>query len=334
MSIAPPELLYVAHAAVAPDKYQSGDPSPLWLPPSMWANPAGMLPYRVGQLEGLLTRAYPGDSHFVTYVVVDPEGQVVSRQPRVNKDQLANLRAHGFEVFHNFFCVDVDLPNHREITLDDVLDAQARLPMHLLWYTTRAGIRVCQPLDHPVSPETYEARLPAFLSEIQTLLGPGWIADAACVDWGRHFRAPYVVRDGKPTGIVHGRIPQGEDMKWYAVRDFHPRRVQPQTPTLQVQLDERIKGQVVSYVRAYPPAISGEGGHDRTLKLACDLSRGFSLPDHVVLNILRRWNARCVPPWSDKDLRSFLMGSKKRLDIAPGYLIEADVSDPTLIEEV
>ena len=50
-------------------------------------------------------------------------------------------------------------------------------------------------------------------------------------------------------------------------------------------------------------AVSGNGGHDQTYRVVCELIRRFgSLSDGECLDALGPWNARCQPPWSNRDL--------------------------------
>lgn len=56
------------------------------------------------------------------------------------------------------------------------------------------------------------------------------------------------------------------------------------------------------YALAYPPAISGQGGHDTTFRLACVLVNGFELDQATALTILQGWNLGCQPAWSAKEL--------------------------------
>jgi hypothetical protein len=56
------------------------------------------------------------------------------------------------------------------------------------------------------------------------------------------------------------------------------------------------------YVRAVPPAVSGRRGDLRTFKTCCRLTRGFALSDSDALLVLEDWNARCEPPWSEREL--------------------------------
>lgn len=58
----------------------------------------------------------------------------------------------------------------------------------------------------------------------------------------------------------------------------------------------------VAYVAKLPPAISGQGGHDATFYAACACVR-FGLDEAATYRVLTHYNARCVPPWSDAELR-------------------------------
>src|SRR4051794_28682620 len=56
------------------------------------------------------------------------------------------------------------------------------------------------------------------------------------------------------------------------------------------------------YVAAVPPAISGQHGDAHTFRVCCRIVRGFALADEEALDVLREWNSRCEPPWSDSEL--------------------------------
>ena len=56
------------------------------------------------------------------------------------------------------------------------------------------------------------------------------------------------------------------------------------------------------YVAAVPPAVAGERGDVRTFHVCCRLARGFNLTSGEALHVLAEWNARCDPPWSERDL--------------------------------
>jgi predicted P-loop ATPase len=58
-----------------------------------------------------------------------------------------------------------------------------------------------------------------------------------------------------------------------------------------------------AYVEAMPEAISGSGGHTATFAVARKLVQDFGLNDSDAWSILIEYNARCKPPWSEKELQ-------------------------------
>lgn len=58
-----------------------------------------------------------------------------------------------------------------------------------------------------------------------------------------------------------------------------------------------------AYLAKCEPSVSGQGGHDRTFKIACKLVHGFGLKQDEAFRLLEeRYNPRCQPPWSEKEL--------------------------------
>ena len=57
-----------------------------------------------------------------------------------------------------------------------------------------------------------------------------------------------------------------------------------------------------AYVAKVPGAVSGAGGHAQTFSLACSLVSGFALSSSEARQLLGEYNARCVPPWSEREL--------------------------------
>jgi len=49
-------------------------------------------------------------------------------------------------------------------------------------------------------------------------------------------------------------------------------------------------------------AVSGAGGHDQTFAVTCALVHGFALSEADALRLLAQYNARCSPPWSEREL--------------------------------
>lgn len=66
-----------------------------------------------------------------------------------------------------------------------------------------------------------------------------------------------------------------------------------------------------NYVAAMPPAVSGQGGHGQTFAVACVLVQGFGLGHQEAWPILKAYNDRCQPPWSEKELWHKLEDAEK-----------------------
>jgi hypothetical protein len=64
----------------------------------------------------------------------------------------------------------------------------------------------------------------------------------------------------------------------------------------------KLRERIERYIDAIEPAVSGERGHTATFKLALALVHGFDLSPERALQFLQRYNQRCQPPWSDKEL--------------------------------
>ncbi len=57
-----------------------------------------------------------------------------------------------------------------------------------------------------------------------------------------------------------------------------------------------------AYLERVPGAISGQRGHVATLLAAEHVVRGFQLDERSALCVLAEWNAKCEPPWSEREL--------------------------------
>jgi hypothetical protein len=65
------------------------------------------------------------------------------------------------------------------------------------------------------------------------------------------------------------------------------------------------------FLRSVEPAVSGQHGDVRTFRICCRVVRGFALDDDEALNVLREWNSRCEPPWSERDLRNKVRNARQ-----------------------
>ena len=87
---------------------------------------------------------------------------------------------------------------------------------------------------------------------------------------------------------------------------------------------------VVSNARAYldriDSAVSGNGGHDQTLKTASILVNGFGLSQSDARPLLLEYSSRCSPPWSEREINHKLSDAERLGDPKgrpKGYLVSA-----------
>lgn len=62
------------------------------------------------------------------------------------------------------------------------------------------------------------------------------------------------------------------------------------------------KERAARYVAKIAGAVSGQRGHDATFHVAAMIWNGFALSESDTLDVLREWNGRCDPPWSESEL--------------------------------
>jgi len=89
--------------------------------------------------------------------------------------------------------------------------------------------------------------------------------------------------------------------------------------------DDQVERRAAAYLDAMPPAISGQGGHGRTYAAATAMVHGFGLSPEAALDLLRgRYNPRCQPPWSEKELQHKVDDAASRPHDRPrGWLLDA-----------
>ena len=62
---------------------------------------------------------------------------------------------------------------------------------------------------------------------------------------------------------------------------------------------------------AVEPAIAGQHGDLRTFRICCRVVRGFALSDDEAISVLSEWNARCEPPWSERELLAKVQNARR-----------------------
>lgn len=87
-----------------------------------------------------------------------------------------------------------------------------------------------------------------------------------------------------------------------------------------------LPSRIRAYVSQMDPAIEGMGGcHDTTFKVALALVKGFDLSPEEALPFMEDYNGRCVPPWSQSELRHKLRSALSAPDRKErGYLLKGE----------
>jgi RecA-family ATPase len=72
--------------------------------------------------------------------------------------------------------------------------------------------------------------------------------------------------------------------------------------------------QARKYIDAIPSAISGNGGHDQTFKVAIALVEGFALSQSEAKSLMTDYSQRCDPPWSEREIDHKLADAEAKHD--------------------
>lgn len=202
----------------------------------------------------------------------------------------------------------------------DSADGEAMLATHCdgpvpktLEFTTAGGGRRLL-FRHPAGPVQIRSFKGPDGSEALRILGKG----------AQTVAPPSIGANGRAYTWVPGRAP-GQ----VAPADCPPGLLAVPAPTPapasvnrnDVGAPSDIVARARAYLRACPPAVSGQGGHNHTLKVCDKLVVGFGLDDGTALALLLdEWNPGCQPPWSQKELRHKLADARKTARKPAGYL--------------
>lgn len=76
-----------------------------------------------------------------------------------------------------------------------------------------------------------------------------------------------------------------------------------------------------AYIARIEGAISGQRGHDRTMRVAGVLIQKFGLTIEQAWPLLLEWNGQCEPPWSERELLHKLQDAEKNRGKYPHSLV-------------
>ena len=87
---------------------------------------------------------------------------------------------------------------------------------------------------------------------------------------------------------------------------------------------DRVLALAAAFIEDFPAAISGQDGHGTLFRLCLALVKGFGLSIEVSFElILSRYNERCLPPWTEPEIRHKLQDAAESTEVEDGYLLEA-----------
>jgi hypothetical protein len=78
------------------------------------------------------------------------------------------------------------------------------------------------------------------------------------------------------------------------------------------QSEAAVADRARKFIAKIPPAVSGQGGHNRTFHVACVLVIGFGLSEDDALVLIAEWNLTCSPPWSERELEHKVRDAAKQ----------------------
>jgi hypothetical protein len=141
----------------------------------------------------------------------------------------------------------------------------------------------------------------------------------------------YDALDGEPAVVDIGVLGAAVAALADAVLDRRGRkeRARSQTASLRASAfpaDNAVLRRAEAYLDRIPPAISGSGGHSQTYAAATAMVHGFGLDPEAAFRLLwERYNPRCQPPWSEKELRHKVSdAASKPHDKPHGWLRDAE----------
>jgi len=151
---------------------------------------------------------------------------------------------------------------------------------------------------------------------------------------------PYDPLDGEPAVVDAGELAAAGAALAEAVTEArHGRKeaITSQPPSLRsdrVSASDAVLRRAAAYLDRIPPAISGSGGHSQTYAAATAMVHGFGLDPETAFQLLwDRYNPRCQPPWSEKELRHKVSdAASKPHDRPHGWLRDADPAEASDVD--
>jgi hypothetical protein len=178
--------------------------------------------------------------------------------------------------------------------------------MHVFWRATGFTTRAAEQLQQYLARELGADRAATSCAQMSRLVG-----------FLNHKYVPAAL-----VGVKYGRT-----TPLYTPDDFPrspaPSESSPARRTPARAGDRDVETRARRYLAALPPAVAGQHGDLRTFRVCCRLARGFGMSDADALRLLAEWNARCQPPWSERELIDKLRHARRYGRESIGGLLEA-----------
>jgi hypothetical protein len=114
----------------------------------------------------------------------------------------------------------------------------------------------------------------------------------------------YDLLAGDPATIDAAELAECVDSLHQAILAARHGTIDPSPMIVERANGTDLHARAIAYLDRIPPAISGQRGHATLLWAATCLINGFCLSADDALDVLTtRYNPRCEPPWSDRELR-------------------------------
>lgn len=223
--------------------------------------------------------------------------------------------------------IDVDDPSSASAPLARIFPdgppptlrwANAEGRFHLLFrYDPRLaaiGKAIVKGGEHYPGMEVRIGAPPGDKRQIQSVIPPSLMASGVArkwVEWGELLTLPEsVVLDLEAHAIDRPEAPATRPSRARS----RPRDDGRWTP----------EARAVEYIGKCEPAVSGQHGHDQTLKVCVAVGCGFDLDPDLAFGLLSDlWNPTCQPPWTEKDLRR-KVEEAYRVESRRGWLLEEE----------
>jgi hypothetical protein len=166
-------------------------------------------------------------------------------------------------------------------------------------------------------PETFTVRTPSggehryflWCNDRPVRNRTGVLPGADCRGQGGYVVGPGSTINGKPYEVVRD-LPVAEAPEWLVELVAAKAEASPALSVVAITPEHSEYQWRCAEARRYldnaSPCVSGQGGQALIWDVAVELTRGFELPITTCVDLLERYNARCAPPWTEKELQRHL----------------------------